>query len=431
MAIERYRHPEIFRLWTDQAKFERWLEVELAVAEAWAEVGQVPRDVLPLLQRATVDAERVKAIEATVDHDVIAFIQAVSETLGPEARYLHLGLTSSDVVDTALALQIRDSIDVLVREVNDLERVTTDLAQKHRHTLMMGRTHGVHAEPTTFGYKLLVWVEELRRHRGRLLNVREEVSYGKISGAVGTHATVPPDVEERACTRLGLRPEPVSTQVVQRDRHAAVVLELALLASSLEKFATEIRHLQRTEVREVEEPFARGQKGSSAMPHKRNPHKCERLSGLARVVRSYAVAALEDVPLWHERDISHSSVERIILPEAFELTAYMVRAFKDILKGLLVYPERMRRNLEITRGLVFSQRVLLALIEKGMSRQAAYDIVQRLAMKAWQEEADFKALLAADPSVAGLLSREELDQLFDYSPFLKHIDVGYRRLGLD
>jgi adenylosuccinate lyase len=430
MTIDRYSHPEMSRLWTDQAKFERWLQVELAVAEAWAEMGEIPKDAIPVLRKATVDAERVKAIEATVDHDVIAFIQAVSEGLGSEARYLHLGLTSSDVIDTALALQVRDSIDVLIGELNNLEQLVTSMALRYRNTLMIGRTHGVHAEPTTFGYKLLVWVEELRRHRARLLHVREEISYGKISGAVGTHATVPPEVEERACFKLGLKPEPVATQVVQRDRHAAVVLALALLASSLEKFATEIRHLQRTEVREVEEPFAPGQKGSSAMPHKRNPHKCERITGLARVVRSNAVAALEDIPLWHERDISHSSVERIILPGAFGLVAYMVRSFRRILEGLVVYPERMMTNLEMTRGLVFSQRVLLALIEKGMSRQQAYDLVQRLAMEAWDKGVHFKDLLAADDGVSQLLSQEELERLFDYQYFLKYLDTGYRRLGL-
>lgn len=430
MTVERYSHPEMSRLWTEQAKFERWLQVELAVAEAWAEVGEIPPEVVPLLRRATVDAQRVKEIEATVDHDVIAFIQAVSERLGPEARYLHLGLTSSDVIDTALALQVRDSIDVLVAEVDRLAAVIAEMALKHRNTVMIGRTHGVHAEPTTFGYKLLVWVDELRRHRNRLLQVRDEISYGKIAGAVGTHATVPPQVEERACSKLGLRPEPVPTQVIQRDRHAAVVLKLALLASSLEKFATEIRHLQRTEVREAEEPFAPGQKGSSAMPHKRNPHKCERITGLARVVRSYALAALEDVPLWHERDISHSSVERIILPGAFSLVAYMVRSLRSILGGLVVYPEQMKRNLELTKGLIFSQRVLLALIDKGMSRQQAYDLVQRLAMEAWAREVHFKDLLAADDQVTRFLPREELDSLFDYNYFLRFLDTGYQRLGL-
>ncbi len=431
MTIERYAHPKMAQLWSEQAKFERWLQVELAVTEAWAQLGEVPREALPLLRKATVDAKRVKELEAVTDHDVVAFLQAVSETLGPEARYLHLGLTSSDVIDTALALQVRDSIDVILEELVALERTTTELALRHKRTLMIGRTHGVHAEPTTFGLKLLGWVQELRRHKGRLLAARDDISYGKISGAVGTHATVPPQIEEIACRKLGLKPEPVSTQIVPRDRHGAVVAALALLASSLEKFATEIRHLQRTEVREVEEPFSPGQKGSSAMPHKRNPHKCERITGLARVVRSYAVSALENVALWHERDISHSSVERIILPGAFGLVAYMLVSFRTMLEGLVVYPERMLQNLDLTRGLVFSQRVLLALIEKGLSRQEAYDVVQRLSMQAWEGPASFRELLEEDPKVSAVLSRVEVDELFNYEYYLKYVDVAYQRSGLE
>lgn len=418
-------------IWTDEAKYQRWLEVEIAACEAWAELGQIPREAAEKIRRdARFDLEKINEYIKITHHDVTAFLRSVAESLGEEGRYVHFGLTSSDVWDTATALQLRDAADLLLADIDGLLAVLERQAKAHRHTLCVGRTHGVHAEPTTFGLKLAVWVDEMRRNRARLVAAREAVAVGAISGTVGTHASVPPRLEEIVCERLGLGVEAASTQVIQRDRHAQFVTTLALIGASLEKFATEIRALQKTEVREAEEPFDEGQTGSSAMPHKRNPELCERITGLARVLRGYAVTAMENVALWHERDISHSSTERIVFPDATLVLDYMLTLFTGVMDRLRVYPERMRENLDRSYGLVFSQRVLLALIETGLSRQEAYAIVQRNAMRAWNERVPFLDLLLADPEVTARLSESELRGLFDYGFYLRNIDATYERLGL-
>jgi len=429
-VIERYALPEMSEIWTEKAKLDLWLAVELAVCEAWTAQGEIPPEAMERLRRATFDENRVAEILVRTHHDMTAFTRAVSETLGDERRFIHLGLTSSDVIDTALSLQVLKAADLLLRDLDALERAVTARAVEHRRTLMMGRTHGVHAEPMTFGLKLALWVDEVRRCRKRLIEARQNMSVGKISGAVGTHATVPPAIEDSVCRQLGLAVAPVSNQIIQRDRHAQFVTTLALIGASLEKFATEIRTLQRTEIHEVEEPFAAGQTGSSSMPHKRNPEKCERVAGLARVLRGYAVTALENVALWNERDISHSSTERVILPDGCGLLHYMLVLFTSIVEGMLVYPDRMRENMELTRGLEFSQRVLLSLIEHGLSREDAYEAVQRNAMEAWERREPFLELLAADDAVTDVLSAAELASLFDYGYYLEHVDVAFDRLGL-
>jgi adenylosuccinate lyase len=428
--IERYALPEMTAIWSEQNKLDKWLAVEIAVCAAWAEIGAIPIDAVERIRQARYDEQRIAEIFATTHHDMTAFTRSLSESLGEERRFVHLGLTSSDVMDTALSLQMVDAAGLLARDLAALESAISRRAVEHRRTLMMGRTHGVHAEPLTFGLKLALWVDEVRRARQRLDEARRMIAVGKISGAVGTHATVPPAIEESVCRQLGLAVAPVSNQVIQRDRHAQFMTTLALIAASLEKFATEIRSLQRTEILEVEEPFSEGQTGSSAMPHKRNPEKCERVAGLARVLRGYAVTALENVALWNERDISHSSTERVILPDGCGLLHYMLVLFTGIMEGLLVYPERMRENLELTHGLGFSQRVLLALIEAGLSREAAYGLVQRHAMRAWRERASFLELLAGDAEVTAALPRPELERLFDYSYYLQNIDAAFDRLGL-
>jgi adenylosuccinate lyase len=428
--VPRYTRPEMGRIWSEDYKFEMWLRVEIAVAEAWAELGRIPQAALAEIRRARFDVERIAEIEHETQHDVIAFLRSLAESIGEESRYIHLGLTSSDVIDTALSLQLIASTDLLLQDIDRLRTTLRRLALQYRDTVMMGRTHGIHAEPTTFGYKMLVWYDEMGRHYQRLEAVRQDVAVAKLSGAVGTHANIPPAVEELAAKRLGLRPAAAETQIIQRDRHAAYLLALALLGSSLDKMATEIRHLQRTEVREVEEPFGEKQQGSSAMPHKRNPIFSERISGLARVLRGFAVPALENVVLWHERDISNSSVERVMLPDASILMDYMLALFTDVMERLRVYPERMRRNVERSHGLVFSQRVLLALIESGLSRDEAYHLVQRNALRAWDEEISFEDALRADQEVMACISPERLSALFDYSHFTRNIDVAYQRLGL-
>jgi len=428
--IERYTRPQMGRVWSEQSKLDKWLKVELAVCEAWAERGVIPADALPKLRKARFDLDAIARYLPEMHHDMTVFLRSLADSLGEESRYVHLGLTSQDVMDTALALQLIEATELLEQGLRALTEAVREKAKEHKQTLCIGRSHGVHAEPTTFGLKLAAWYDELRRQTHRLTQAKETVSIGKISGAVGTHATVPPDVEADVCGNLGLLPEPVSTQVVHRDRHAQYVSALALIAASLEKFATEVRHLQRTEVLEAEEPFAEGQTGSSAMPHKRNPEKCERVCGLARLFRGYATAALENVALWHERDISHSSVERVVLPDACILLDYMLDLFTAIVRGLHVYPENMQRNLELTQGLVFSQRVLLALIEKGLSRQEAYKLVQDNAMRAWRERTPFLDLLCEDESVMRHLSRDELASLFDYGFYLRHVDESFRRVGL-
>ncbi|WP_027718151.1 adenylosuccinate lyase [Desulfovirgula thermocuniculi] len=429
--IERYALPEMKAIWSAENKFRKWLEVEIYACEAMAELNLIPREAfLQIKERARFDVRRIEEIEAVVNHDVIAFLTCVGEYVGEAARYIHLGLTSSDVVDTALAVLMKEAGEQILRRLERLRETLLEKAREHRYTLMIGRTHGVHAEPTTFGLKMLLWVAETERNMERVRRAIEVIAVGKISGAVGTYAHVDPRVEEHVCRRLGLRPARVSTQVLQRDRHAEYLSAMALVGCSLEKFATEIRNLQRTDILEVEEPFGRGQKGSSAMPHKRNPITAERISGLARVLRGNALAAMENVALWHERDISHSSVERVIIPDSTTLLDYMLHKMTWIVKNLQVYPENMRQNLARTRGLIFSQRVLLALVEKGLSRERAYELVQRNAMRSWQEKADFRALLEGDAEVAARLSREELAALFDESFYLRHVDEIYRRFGL-
>jgi adenylosuccinate lyase len=417
-------------VWSDKNKFDKWLQVEIAVCQAWAELGAIPKEAIPKIKKASFNSKRFDEILKVTHHDVTAFLNTISESLGEESRFIHLGLTSSDVMDTALSLQLLEAADLLAQDITDLLAILREKAIEHKHTLMMGRTHGVHAEPITFGLKLALWVEEMKRNAQRLSEARKAIGVGKISGAVGTYATVPPEVEEKACAKLGLAPAPVSSQILQRDRHAQFVTTLAIIASSLEKFATEIRGLQRTEILEAEEPFEPGQTGSSAMPHKRNPELCERICGLARLVRGHALTSMENIALWHERDISHSSTERIILPDSCLVLDYILSLFTYIMKGLQVYPRRMKENLELTQGLVFSQRVLLALIDKGLSRQKAYELVQRNAMKAWRERVDFLQLLQADAEVTASLTAVELKSLFDYQYYLRHIDQVFERLGL-
>jgi adenylosuccinate lyase len=428
--IERYSRPQMKKVWSDENKFDKWLDVEIAACEAWAELGVVPRKDVPKIKMARVNLKRMDEILKETHHDMTAFLGAVAESLGPESRFIHLGLTSSDVMDTALSLQILEASDILLQDIKELIEVLGEKAIKYKYTPMIGRTHGIHAEPTSFGLKLAVWLEEMSRNRRRLNDAMQNIAFGKISGAVGTYATLSPAVEEKACAKLKLTPAPVSTQILQRDRHSQFVTTLAIIASSLEKFATEIRGLQKTETREVEEPFSAGQTGSSSMPHKRNPELCERVCGIARVVRGYAVTSMEDIALWHERDISHSSAERIILPDACLLLDYSLSIFTSVMKGLLVYPQRMKRNLDLTRGLVFSQRVLLAFIDKGLSRQDAYKLVQRNAMKSWSGGRNFLKLLKADPEVAACLSNDELEKLFDYEYYLRYVDDIFERLGL-
>ena len=417
------------KIWSEENKFDQWLKVEIAVCEAWAELGEIPRKEIVKIREASYDLGRVARFLKVTHHDMTAFLNSVAESLGAESRFVHLGLTSSDVMDTAQALQLTQA-DILEKDSAELISVLESKAIEHKYTIMMGRTHGVHAEPTTFGLKMALWTEEMKRNAQRLTEAGKNISVGKISGAVGTYATVPPEVERIACAKLGLAAAPISSQIIQRDRHAQFVTTLAITASSLEKFATEIRGLQRTEVREVEEPFEVGQTGSSAMPHKRNPELCERICGLARLIRGYAVASLENIPLWHERDISHSSAERIILPDSCLALDYMLSIFTSIMRGLKVHPEKMRHNIELTHGVIFSQRVLLALIDKGLMREEAYKIVQDNAMKAWEKGKSFLSLLKADRRITSRLSKLELDSLFDYTYYLKHVDDVFRRLGL-
>jgi len=429
--IPRYSRPQMASIWEPANRFRIWLRIEILTTEAWAELGAVPKDALEEIRtKAGFDIARIDAIEREVKHDVIAFLTSVTEHVGPAARYLHLGLTSSDILDTALACQMREAADLLLEDIAGVERILADLAVKHKDTVMIGRTHGIHAEPTTFGLKLAMWLMEMRRARERVQRAKEVASYGKLSGAVGTFANVSPRIEEYVCERLGLRPEPISTQIIQRDRHAEYLAMLAIVGASLDKFATEIRHLQRTEVREVEEPFSEGQKGSSAMPHKRNPVACEQISGLSRLLRSNAQAALENVALWHERDISHSSAERVILPDSTILLDHLLVRFREVLEGMRVYPESMRRNLNATRGVIFSQQVLLALAKAGASREAAYRMVQRNAMRAWEEGEEFAILLLNDPDVRAVLSEGEIESCFDLGYHVRHVDEIFRRVGL-
>ncbi len=427
--IARYTHPEMGAIWSDASRYETWLEVELAATDALA-AGR-PRadaDARELRARASFDIARIDEIERTTQHDVIAFTTAVAERAGPAARWLHFGLTSSDVLDTALALQMRQACDLILRDVDALAEAIRTRAEEHRRTPMIGRTHGVHAEPMTLGVKLALWYAEVERGRERVQRARETVSVGKLSGAVGMFAHLDPAIERAVCQRLGLQPAPVSSQVIQRDRHAELLTALAILAASLEKFALEIRGLQKTEIGEIEEPFGKGQKGSSAMPHKRNPIGCEQVVGLARLVRANAMAALENVALWHERDISHSSVERVILPDSFIALDHMLRRFTRIVAGMVVYPDRMMENLERSRGVVFSGTLLLELARRGVSREQAYEWVQRNAMRSFHEQRDFKELLAADRDVAATLSADEIERAFDLDAQLRHVDAIFDRV---
>lgn len=427
--IPRYTRPEMGKIWELQNKYKKWLEVEIAACEAWAAEGAIPKEALKeIKKKAGFDVKRIDEIEAAVKHDVIAFLTSVAEHVGPESRYIHKGLTSSDVVDTALSLQMMQAADIIIEDIKRLREALREKAFKYKDTPCMGRSHGVHAEPMTFGLKFALWFEDMGRNLQRMKRAKQAVSVGKLSGAVGTFSNIPPPVEEKALSSLGLKAEPVATQVVQRDRHAEYLYALALTGAGVEKIAVELRHLQRTEVLEAEEPFSAGQKGSSAMPHKRNPVGSENLSGLARLLRANAHAALEDVALWHERDISHSSVERIVIPDGTILLDYMLDRLRGIVAGLHVYPERMKKNMEASFGLHNSQRVMLALADKGLSREEAYALVQRNAMKSWRRKEDFRGVLKKDAAVTKILGKKELDALFGLEPYLRHVGYVFERV---
>lgn len=430
--LERYSRPEMRAIWTEENKFKAWLEVELCACEAWVELGVIPReDVEALRANASFDIDRINEIELETRHDVIAFTRAVSETVGPERKWVHYGLTSTDVVDTANGYLLRQANEILRADIERFVGILRGQAIQYKDTPMMGRTHGVHAEPTTFGLKLALWYEEMKRNLERFDRAADGVQFGKISGAVGTYANIDPFVEEFVCKKLGTKPAPISTQTLQRDRHAEYMATLALVATSLDKFATEIRALQKSEFREVEEPFAKGQKGSSAMPHKRNPIGCENISGLARVIRGHMVSAYENVPLWHERDISHSSVERIILPDATMLLNYMLNRLGNIIANLTVFPENMKRNMMSTYGVPFSGRIMTKLIDKGFSREQAYDTVQPRAMQAWETQRQFRDIIAETPEITNALSSEEIEDAFNPQWHLKHVSTIFTRLGLN
>jgi adenylosuccinate lyase len=427
--IPRYTRTEMGRLWEPENRFQKWLDVEIAVCEAWAELGEIPEDALKVIkEKAKFDIARIDEVERTVKHDVIAFLTSVSEFVGPESRFIHKGLTSSDVVDTALSLLMREASDIIIKDIKELMDVLKEQAFKYKAVPCIGRSHGVHAEPMTFGLKFALWYEDAKRSLRRMETAKDVISIGKLSGAVGTFSNIPTELEDMVCNKLGLKPEPVATQVVQRDRHAEYMTALALIAACIEKIAVEIRHLQRTEVLEAEEPFSVGQKGSSAMPHKRNPVGCENLSGLARIVRSNAIAALENIALWHERDISHSSVERVIIPDSTILVDYMLNRLKRILKDMHVYPERMRANIDRSYGLYNSQRVMLALTEKGLTREDAYIMVQRNAMESWKEGMSFMTLLQKDNEITKYLSTKEIEEIFDLHYYLRNVDYIFGRV---
>ncbi|MEX0593950.1 MAG: adenylosuccinate lyase [Balneolaceae bacterium] len=429
--IERYSRPEMREIWSIRNQFQAWLEVELAACRAWSRLGKIPeKDVDLLYEKASFDVERILEIEKETRHDVVAFTRAVSESLGEEKKWVHYGLTSTDVVDTATGFRLKQANDILRKGIDRMLEVLRAKAIEHKNTLMMGRTHGVHAEPITFGLKCALWYAEMERNRKRFEDAAEGVEFGKLSGAVGTFANIPPEVEQVTCEILGLSHAPISTQTLQRDRHAAYVSTLALVGSTLEKMAVEIRHLQRTEVREAEEFFGKGQKGSSAMPHKRNPVSSENITGCSRVLRGYMVTAFENIPLWHERDISHSSAERIILPDATMLLDYMLNRFAGVVEKLTVYPDHMMENMEKTQGLVFSQRLLLMLIDKGLSREEAYDTVQPLAMKAWQEKRPYRELVLGSEAISGTLSKNEIESAFDWEHHTKHVETLFKRAGV-
>ncbi len=427
--IDRYTRPEMKKIWTEENKFRKWLDVELAVCEAMAEEGMIPEDAVKRIkEKASFSVKRILEIEKETRHDVIAFINNVAESIGPDSRFIHIGLTSSDILDTSFALLLKEAMEIIISGLNELMSVIKDKAFEYKHTPMIGRSHGVHAEPITFGLKCALWYSDMKRNMTRLEQALDVISYGKISGAVGTYANIPPSIEEKVMKKLGLKRPEISTQVIQRDRHAQYFMALAILASSIEKVAVEIRHLQRTEVLEVEEPFRTGQKGSSAMPHKKNPILCENITGLARIVRANAIAAMENIPLWHERDISHSSVERVIGPDSTILIDFMIHRLKGVIKGLVVHPEHMIKNLNLTKGLIFSQQIMLALTKKGLERQKAYDLVQRNALKVWERDQEFKDLILKDKDVLIFLSPSEIDSLFDMNYHLKYVDHIFNRV---
>jgi adenylosuccinate lyase len=429
--IDRYTRPEMGAIWTEENKYKAWLEVEILADEAWAELGVIPKeDAAKIREHASFDINRIYEIEKETRHDVVAFTRAVSETLGEERKWVHYGLTSTDVVDTAWSYLIKQANAILLKDIENFIEILKNKAQEHKYTVMMGRTHGVHAEPTTFGLKIALWYEEMKRNLERFKQAAEGIEYGKISGAVGTYANIDPFIEKYVCEKLGTTPAPISTQTLQRDRHAHYMSTIALIATSIEKFAVEIRGLQKSEIREVEEAFAKGQKGSSAMPHKRNPIGSENMSGMARVIRGYMVTAYDNVALWHERDISHSSAERVIIPDATIALNYMLNRFGNIVKNLTVFPENMKRNMERTHGLIYSQRVLLALIDKGLVREEAYDTVQKRAMEAWDNQVSFRSLVEEDEKITAKLSPEEIADCFDYNYHLKNVDAIFERLGL-
>ncbi len=430
--IDRYTRPEMKAVWTDEAKFQTFLDVEIAVCQAQCKLGRIPQSALEDIKKsAGFDVKRIDEIELEVKHDVIAFLTSVAEKVGENSRYIHLGLTSSDVIDTALALQMRRATQIIKKDLDELEDAILGQARKHKHTVTVGRSHGIHAEPTTFGFKMAVWLEEVKRQKARLAAAEEMISVGQFSGAVGTYSNIDPEIERLTCEYLNLKPAPISTQIIQRDRHAQFVWTLSMIGSSLEKFAVEIRHLQRTDVLEAEEPFTQGQKGSSAMPHKRNPVGSENISGLARILRGNAMAAMENIALWHERDISHSSVERVILPDSCILVDYMLARFTKIVAGLIIYPENMRRNMDRYGGVIFSQAIMLKMVEKGMSREEAYRIVQGNAMKAWNNNGgDFKRNLLNDSDVTSLLAKNEIEETFDPEHYLRNLNQVFERLGI-
>lgn len=431
VLIERYTLPEMKQIWSEKNKFQKWLDVEIYACEALVEQGVIPTTALVVIkEKARFTVERILEIEATVQHDVIAFLTCVAEYVGDDSKYIHLGLTSSDVVDTAQSVRMKEAGEQILTRLKALHQVLLQQAKEHRFTIMIGRTHGIHAEPMTFGLKMLLWAAETERNIERLHQAIKTISVGKISGAVGTYANIGPEVEAHVCNRLNLTRATIATQVLQRDRHAEYMNTLAIIGCTLEKIATEIRALQRTDIREVEEFFAKGQKGSSAMPHKRNPIITERITGMARLLRGNALVAMENVALWHERDISHSSVERVIIPDSTTALDYMLKKMIDVISNLLVYPEKMKHNMARTKGLMFSQRTMLALVDKGITREQAYELVQRNAMECWRTGKEFKKLLAADQAVIKLLTVPELDQIFEYSYYLKHIDQIYARFGL-
>ena len=430
--IERYSLDEMKEIWSEENKYKKWLEIEIAVCKAKADKGDIPKEAAKKIENNSVlNMSRIKEIEKTTRHDMLAFIEGINETLDNESKYVHQGLTSSDIKDTARALQMKESVELIIRDLEEMKEVLANKAHLHKNTIMIGRTHGVHAEPVTWGLKMALWYEEIKRHIKRMNNLLEIVSVGQISGAVGTYTSVSPDIEKRVCDKLDLKPAPVSNQIMQRDRQADFLNNLALVAASLEKFATEIRNLQRTDILEVEEGFRKGQKGSSAMPHKKNPIVCERITGLARVVRGNVVPGLENIALWHERDLTHSSVERVVLPDSSILVDYSLNKFTMVLKELKVNKNKMRENMERTHGLIFSQRVMLALVDKGLEREEAYEMAQRNALKAWENKMDYKELIKKDEEITNYLNNDEIDNVFDYNYYIKEIDNIFERLNLN